>query len=354
MALSYYFRPDLFRPRNLVPAVLAMVVVGGGWFAIRQMQPDEPPPPEVVTPAPVEAPPAQAPPPEPVIPPTVLVARVDMGAGIALRMELIEWQQWHEPLDLSLPVITDAVPIESVIGSVTRNVLAAGEPVTWDKLLTSGAPGSVTALLRPGYRAMTVSVDQATTRAQIIYPGNHVDVILVHSPGSGGVPSDLGGPDGPASQVIVRNVRVLAVGSATMEVHRYGPTPLAANLSSVFQTSEPPTGETYTLELSPLDAERIALATVAGHLTLIVRPEATDAEKTADLPPYHEMAKPVRFAEVMQGLASPEVEFEPLPPLPKIRVIRGRGRSSEETLKDPQSDASQEAAELLVEALRGG
>ena len=83
------------------------------------------------------------------------------------------------------------MPLESVIGAVTRRDITAGELITWENLVMSGMPGFVTAVLSPGHRAMTVSVDESTTRAQIIYPGDRVDVILVHSPGSGGVPDRL-------------------------------------------------------------------------------------------------------------------------------------------------------------------
>ena len=354
MALSDYFRPDLFRARNLVPAGIAIVVVAGAWFGIRQTQTDElPAAAQQAASAPVEAPSPEAPPPaEPEISPTVLVASRDIGRGVLLNMDLVEWQEWLEPVDLSRAVIKDAVPLESVIGAVTRRSITAGELITWENLVMSGMPGFVTAVLSPGHRAMTVSVDESTTRAQIIYPGDHVDVILVHSPGSGGVPTDLGGSAGPASQVIVRDVRVLAVGSATMDMNRYGTTSIAAG--GVLQRPEPPSGETYTLEVSTLDAERIALAAVAGRLTLVVRPISVVSvvDATSQSVGFEEATKPVRFAEVMQGLGPTEEDLAP--PATRIRIIRGRGRSSEETLEAREEARAEEAANLLAEALRGG
>ena len=346
MALSDHFRPDLFRPRNLVPAGIAVVVVAGTWFAVRGMQPDAS---QMVAPAPVEATAPEAPPPEPATLPTVLVASRDIGANVVLTTELTEWREWHKPLDPSIATITDAVPFDSIMSATTRRDIAAGEPVSWEDLVNpTGNPKTVTGLLKSGYRAMTVSVDEATTQAQIIYPGDHVDVILVHSPGTGGVPSEVEGGGGPAAQVILRDVRVLAVGSATIGTHNpkdWGDFHLAG-------VSEP-LGRTYTLEVSPWDAERMALATVAGRLTLVLRPMS--AGNTAAGSPYlDEAAMPVRFAEVMRGLGSSEDEIEPRPPLPRIRIIRGRRGASEETLMARENDASQEAAELLAEALRGG
>ena len=343
MALSDYFHPDLFRPRNLVPAGIAVVVLAGAWFAIREMQPDAP----EAAPAPVEASAPEAPPPEPVTLPTVLVASRDIGTNVPLTPALIEWREWHEPLDRSAAIITEAVPLDSIMGTMTRRDIAAGDPVSWEDLvIPTSDPKTVTALLKPGYRAMTVSVDEATTQAQIIYPGNHVDVILVHSPGTGGVPSEVGGGDGPAAQVIVRDVRVLAVGSATVDMQR------TMILDDVFPLSEPLSGKTYTLEVLPLDAERMALATVAGRLTLVLRPMS--AGNTAAGSPYFDQAvTPVRFAEVMPGLGPFEEDVEPPSPLPTIRIIRGRGGTSQETLDTQQNNASQEVAELLAEALRG-
>ena len=360
MALSDYLRPDLFRPRNLVPAFVAIVVVAGAWFTIRQIQTDAPPPPPEQAAVPAEtASPAPAPEAEPEIFPTVLVASRDIRRGVLLNMELVEWQEQPEPVDLSRAVIKDAVPLASVLGAVTRRSIAAGELITWDKLVMSGMPGFVTAVLSPGHRAMTVSVDESTTRAQIIYPGDRVDVILVHSPGSGGVPTEMAGDAGPASQVIVRDVRVLAVGSSTMDMNRYGTTSVMEGGMGL-QRPEPPSGETYTLEVTTLDAERIALATVAGRLTLVVRPVATVSEEgtlVARSPhlDFDAAPKPVQFAEVMQGLElSEEEEIDPLPPQLSIRIIRGRGRSSEATLEARQDAAAEEAANLLIDALEDG
>lgn len=350
MALSDYIRPDLFRPRNLVPAAIVVAVVGGAWFALRPSQTDEPPRPQVVAPAPVEAPAPEPPPLEPVALPTVMVASRDLGAGVPISMDVMEWRQWHEPLDPSLGFITENVPLDSIVGTVTRDPLAAGELVTWEDLAMAGTSAVVTNLLMPGYRAMTVTADDATTRAQIIYPGDRVDVILVHSPGSGGVPSELGGGGGPASQIIVRDVRVLAVGSSTIDVHRRSV--VSAVTEALLQQPEPASGGTYTLEVSALDAQRIALAVVVGHLTLVARPFSVVSAK--DRSPYDESSRPVQFAEVIQGLAPYEEELQPLPPLPIIRIIRGRGGIREQTVNAPENAASREAAELPTEALRGG
>lgn len=356
MALSDYFRPDLFRPRNLVPAFVAIVVVAGAWFTIRLTLTDEPsPPPQEPQAAgtPAEAPPPESQPEaEPEILPTVLVASRDIGRGVPLSMELLDWREQPEAVDLSRAVIQDAVPLDSVMGAVTRRGIAAGELITWDKLVISGMPGFVTAVLSPGYRAMTVSIDEATTRAQIIYPGDRVDVILVHSPGSGGVPAETGGRAGPASRVIVRDVRVLAVGSATIDMNRYGTRSLVAG--GILERPEPPSGETYTLEVTTLDAERIALAAVAGRLTLVVRPVAavSVADSTSPGSGFDEVPPPVRFSEVMEGFGPPEEEV--LPPALSVRIIRGRGRSSREMLESQQDAQAEEAANLLAEALRGG
>ena len=152
----------------------------------------------------------------------------------------------------------------------------------------------------------------------------------------------------------MRDVRVLAVGSATMDMNRYGTTSIAAG--GVLQRPEPPAGETYTLEVTTLDAERVALAVVAGRLTLVVRPVAAisvEEGPSAGIARWGEPPKPVQFDEVMQGLGPTEEELAP--PLPTIRIIRGRGRSSEETIQAREDDASaEEAARLLAEALRGG
>jgi len=340
MALRDVFGLGFFRAKYLIPAVAANAVALMAWFAVQGILSGgsaEPAPqaPQATVPAVAEPtaprPPTVETPQEPASErgvaafPEVLVASQDISAGAMLVAEMVEWREWRESIDLNLAVIRHAIPIQAVLGAVAQRPVAAGTPIDWGVLILPGGPGFISAVIEPGMRAVTVEVDRATTGANIIYPGDRVDVIMVLGAGSenrgspamswvagvaGGSPppgANLGG----AAQAIVRDVRVLAVGSTIFTLGRYG----RPSLTSV-GTVEPvpqPDGENYTLEVAPKDAERLALAASSGRLTLAIRNVSADAFEREGEPP-------VLMWEIM---SQPDLPPQPSPGPPPVRVIRG-------------------------------
>lgn len=330
---------EVFSIRNLIAAGAAVVTVLGAWLLIRSFQQESPqpevqvaqepaPPPAPVPEVEPEAPP---PPPEPTYP-SVLVASQDIARGVPIKRNFVEWREWRDPVDLQTTMVQDTTDISEVLEAMAVHPIKRGEPVTWRHLIKPGDPGFVTADLRPGHRAMTVEVDQATTVARLIYPGDRVDVIWIFDRGLAGDFADLG----PGVRVLVRNVRVLAVGSSTLALGRYG-------AGSFFRRKDAnaaplPEGDTYTLEVTPADAERLALGVATGRITLSMRPLRSQ-ETEPDSP---------RLTNLYQVLPTPKsapVEVEtaesppPLPPPPaRVRVFRGGiGPSSETAIKPAET-----------------
>ena len=302
--------------RHVVPALVAVFAAAIAWVAIGPMvrggEDDEPAVaaplevdpepvvvPEVPAPAPTETPRADRHPPEAVFP-SVLVANRDIPLGMLLRAELVEWRAWRQPLDIDMAVVEGVVPLRAVIGAVATRRFREGDMIAWDGVLMPGHPGFISAVLAPGMLAVTVEVDRATTAANIIYPGDRVDVILV-------TPS---GPDtpSPASRTIVRGCRVLAVGSTVLSLGRYGK--VGFTPTGEVEPVALPQGANYTLEVAPVDAERLAVASSAGVLTLAMRPVNAPVVSDAS------GAVPVRIDEVMPV---PERAAAPA----TVRIIRG-------------------------------
>lgn len=317
MALRDILEFDSIRHGKAIPAAVALVIAVVAWFGIQNVLFDDttdgaPALPAVHSPAPAPSPqqtehdgPAQTVAPmqaeEPPVYPRLLVAKRDIQSGVMLISELVEWREWREPIDLNMAVLQDAVPLQVILGSVTRLAYAAGTPIAWDGIITPGGPGFIGAVLLPGMRAVTVEVDRATTSANIIYPGDRVDVIMVTA----------GDGTQAAAQAIVRDVRVLAVGSTIFSMGRYGRVSLTK--AGAIEQVAPPEGENYTLEVLPVDAERIALAVNTGRLTLAMRSVAA--------PPAYdeEIQRPVRLSEVLVEPRLPP----PAPVAPPVRIIRG-------------------------------
>ena len=291
-----------------VPVLVAAVAAVGAWLLLGTDLiiggGDDKPPQVAAAPAAVAEAPAEPPPPPepPAVYPSVLVANRDISQGVLLSEDLVEWREWHGPVDVDMAVVEGAVPLRAVLGAVTRRTVEAGAMVSWDKLLMPGHPGFISAVLAPGMRAVTVNVDSATTSARIIYPGDRVDVIMVSTAAR----------DGAASRTIVRDTRILAVGEDVLSLGRYGTVSLAQAGDLV--PARAPDGSTFTLEVPPTDAERIAVALAVGHLTLATRSiRATDT--------VGDPARQMRLADVM-----PQPE-DSAPP-PAVRVFRGSGSAT--------------------------
>ena len=309
-------------PRTLIAGVAAGLVALGAFLGIRFMfsgtdDAPEPPPPAPVAAAPAPAPePEAAPPPEPEPPafPVVLVATRDIQPGVRLVRQLVEWREWRGRLDVNTALVENITPIDAVLGTVARTRIRQGDPIEWSNVILPGRAGFMTSMLTPGHRAVTIEADQATSRANIIRPGDRVDIILVSK--SGNVPPLQ--EFGPAALTIARDVLVLAVGSMTLAAASYSYAQSQGVEGMVDRLiQEQPDSDTYTLEVAPEDAERVALASGMVMLTLRSFRDPADTEAETRL---------VGFDDVIGGLADPD----PLPPVPAVRIIRGRTAEIEE------------------------
>jgi pilus assembly protein CpaB len=133
-----------------------------------------------------------------------------------------------------------------VEGRVVLETLYPGDVVTEPRLRPiEGPPGVMTYKIPEGHRAMTVAVNQVSGVAGFITPGSMVDVVLTTTPP---------GRRDPLSKIIFQNVPVLATGQ-------------------IIETKqgEPVIVPTVTLDVTPLDAERLAAATSEGQLRLLLR-----------------------------------------------------------------------------------
>jgi len=115
----------------------------------------------------------------------------------------------------------------------------------------------IPAVLTPGFRAVTVSVNILSGSAGLIYPGDHVDLILAQSFHDANIP--LGRRN--VSENIAQNLRILAIDHYTQ-----GGT-IANNNEPQLRNS----ARTVTLEASPEVSLKIQNAADLGKLSLILR-----------------------------------------------------------------------------------
>ena len=202
----------------------------------------------------------------PVVPlgPKVLVARKALPVGTIIDAESLTFQAWPKEL-VQNAYYTEGAPdanMSKLLGTVVRNPITAGQPLTHGALVGPQDRGFLAAALGPGMRAVTVPVSQTSGVAGFVFPGDRVDMVLTQDVAGGG-----DGPPLKVSETIVRNLRVLATDQRIDSKDDEGKT-----LVKTFAT--------VTFEATPRIAEKIAVAQSMGQLSLALR---SIADNSAEL-----------------------------------------------------------------------
>ena len=98
--------------------------------------------------------------------------------------------------------------VDEAAGAVVRRPVAEGEPIVDGNLVKPGDRGFLAAVLDPDRRAISVPVDEASSNAGLIFPGDRVDLILTQSIVEPGKADE----QHRASKTVLEDVRVLAMG----------------------------------------------------------------------------------------------------------------------------------------------
>ncbi|HEX8257192.1 MAG TPA: Flp pilus assembly protein CpaB [Allosphingosinicella sp.] len=194
--------------------------------------------------------------------PEVLVATRALPVGTIIDAEALKFQMWPEGLVQPAYFIKGKPGVNpaDLLGTVVRNEITAGQPLTMGALIRPGERGFLAAALGPGMRAVTVSVSDTAGVAGFVFPGDRVDIVLTQEVSGDGEPLKV-------SETILRNVRVLATDQRTNVKNAEG-RPVVKEISMV------------TLEATPKIAEKIAVAQTIGKLSLALR---SIADTTAEL-----------------------------------------------------------------------
>jgi pilus assembly protein CpaB len=183
----------------------------------------------------------------------VLVAKSDIGLGQTVKPEDLQWQTWPAATASNSFLRRDnkADAIKDVTGAIARAPFIAGEPIRDAKLVKTDGSGFMAAILPTGMRAVSTEISPETGAGGFILPNDRVDVLLSKREKN----PDRTGPDLVTSEIIMTNVRVLAIDQAPKE--KDGTNALV--------------GKTVTLELKPEQTETLARARQSGTLSLALR-----------------------------------------------------------------------------------
>lgn len=226
----------------------------------------------------------------------VLVAAHPIHAGSLLKPGDLGAKDVPIPQVAAMDLIPDKSGARrALIGAMARHSLGKGDSVSNSDVMRPGDHGFLAAVLHPGMRAVSIAVDNTTGSAGLIWPGDHVDLILTQTLNGPGVPTG----HQVAAETVLSDIRVLAIDQQIVE----GAAPTASGSQ-----------RTVTLEVTPEQAEKISVAMRLGRLSLAVR----SADGT------HRIAQNAKGPGTTWALdVSPAIDAEAGNPTGMMRIYQG-------------------------------
>jgi pilus assembly protein CpaB len=213
-----------------------------------------------------------------------------------------------------------------VLGRTPRERILANEPIREERLASATAGVGLNAIVTPGKRAMTVATDTETAVAGLLQAGNFVDVIVTIKPED---PTAVGAKY--VAETILQEIKILAVGS---NLGGNSAKEEEAKDAKKKKEASKKMKPSITVELTPEEAEKLALAQTRGEIHVVLRSDIDilqidsqgltttsqligfDAEQKDPTPiqrrkdgPPAAAAPVVPKAEVIQGASKTEVSF---------------------------------------------
>ena len=233
----------------------------------------------------------------------VVVAASDLQLGAELKATDLRTIQWPAG---ATPEGSFSNP-EELVGRGLILPVVQNEPFLPSKLAPKEAGAGLPPVIQPGYRALSVRVNDVVGVAGYVLPGTRVDVVATVNPTQ--QPTDI------TSKVILTNVLVLAAGT---------------KIERDVENNKPVQVNVVTLLVNPDEAERLTLASTEGKIQLALRnPLDSTAPTTTGIRPAQLLGyltpRPVRRV----AAAAPPAVITPIPAAPMVEIIRGDKRTQE-------------------------
>ncbi len=132
-----------------------------------------------------------------------LVAKQDIPITVPITQEMFTSIETPQTPLLPADCIRNG---DDLIGRVTKKSIAAGSPILPSMLAPLGTPPGLNALLKPGYRGISVKIDESSSVGYLLKPGDWVDVLAISQERGEGREKKY------ASKIILQQIQVGAVG----------------------------------------------------------------------------------------------------------------------------------------------
>lgn len=173
----------------------------------------------------------------------LVVAAKSLPEGTSIDRTALSVREWPVA---TIPAGAFSSP-DSLIGRVTRVAVFEGEALVPGRLAPSGTGPGIEVKITPGKRAMGIRINDVAGVSGLIQPNSRVDVLV-----------NINSNDGKGRQVsklFMENMRVLSVGTSTER-------------DAEGKAIQAPTA---ALEVTPEEAERLAVAVNQGSIQLVLR-----------------------------------------------------------------------------------
>jgi pilus assembly protein CpaB len=251
--------------RSLILLVAALLIAGTAAYITRGVLSARKPAEQ-----PVAAQPAPA---LPAADTSILVAAANLPAGTLLKPEHLKWQAWPQNAITPAFFAQSQSKIEDFIGAVVRRGVVAGEPIQATAVVKPGERGFLAAVLKPGMRAISIGVGDVTGVAGLMLPGDRVDLLLTHPLPDQGDNSEGSNQTRHASETVLENIRILAIDQTLDDIK-----------------DQPVSGKVATLEVTPKQAEMLAVVVELGRvqfsLRSLTKPETDETPAVAATQPH--------------------------------------------------------------------
>jgi pilus assembly protein CpaB len=234
---------------------------------------------------------------KPVTTQTIVVATKPLRFGAELNASSLREMPW--PAE-TIPAGAFST-ISDVMGAGRRVVLSAietNEPVLAPKVTGPGQRATLSAMIADGMRAVTIRVNDVDGVAGFVLPGDRVDVALTRQADKSNT-----------NDVVLQGVKVLAIDQTADD-----------------RADKPAVARAVTLEVHSGDAQRLALASTVGTLSLMLR--RAGEEKAAD-------TRRVTLPDLLQGGGSVNLAEE----APRFATVGVRRAGRRDDVSVPVEDA---------------
>ena len=181
---------------------------------------------------------------------TVVVAKQALRFGTEINASMLDEVSWPEA---AMPAGAFSRVADLLQGGrrVVLTAIEPNEPVLSLKITGPGQRATLSALVKPGMKAVTIRVNDVEGVGGFVLPGDRVDVVLTRQLDKGSA----------TTEVVLQNARVLAVDQTADE-----------------RAAKATVAKSVTLEVSTVEAQKVWLASSVGNLSLLLRKAGETAE----------------------------------------------------------------------------